>query len=181
MSNQTTKFSIDIISENDLRSFNKVLIITLILLATIVTILNFAIILIYKRMHFNQKSVSNYLLFSTALADFYIAVITWYELAEQVVPGGTHHVVHILYKGLLEYSYILSLANLFLCALERLVSYSGSHAVRCLVKRMKGALVPYSTLFFTYTWFFPRSKPASFDFYIHDLEYSLMRWVQEGF
>ena len=121
----------------DIRNYKKLFILPLFLLALSITILNSCVLLAYKRMHFNQKSTSNYLLSTTALADLYIGMITWFEVVVHSTSRDTNHVVHAVYKGVLEYSYTLSLANLFICALERYSSVCLATYHRCHVTKSR--------------------------------------------
>lgn len=92
--------------------------------ASVITLLNLAVIVTYRCMHYNRKTVSNYLLYVQGLSDTYIAFIMWFEIIAHYLQqhGYYNDDLALLYETMLEYSYTISLGNLFLCAIERYLS-----------------------------------------------------------
>ena len=112
------------ISTADIQNYQDAFLIIHFVQASLITILNLAIIVIYRLMHYNRKIVSNYLLFSQGLSDLYIGFIMWFEIIVHYLRQHGYNSCNLsmIYEGLLEYSYTLSLGNLFLCAIERYLS-----------------------------------------------------------
>ena len=85
-----------------------------------ITCANLAVIIVYVSLGRLREKRSNYLLFSQALSDMYLGALVWYELAFQKwILGAPWRTVRMIYMGMLEYSFVLSIGTLLMGAMER--------------------------------------------------------------
>ena len=108
--------------------------------ATVITCANTLLVVIYLMFRPLQRKNGNYLLLCQALADLYIGALLWFEIVAFNWASNKHrHILHVVYTGMLEYSFVVCMGTLLVSALERYVSITRSvyHKQNITVNRLQ--------------------------------------------
>ena len=95
--NTTTNTSVN--STTDVHHNHPVPLLGHITVATLITVFNTTVILIYCSMRRKVNTISNYLMFAQALVDMLLAVVAWYETVIDVLDVDAGNVMNLLYAG----------------------------------------------------------------------------------
>ena len=120
---------------------NNMLIVNLVQ-ATLITITNSVLLIVYTKLGPLKRKNGNYLILTQAFADLYIGLLLWFEIiAEHWVGFEYRNLVLVLYSGMLEYSFTVCVGTLLVNAGERyiLVTRPIYHKHHVTVKRLQYA------------------------------------------